>query len=123
MRSLKKLCEQVWQREFEGFKSGHGDGVSPIVHAGRVVVALQHNGNSAYVALDGQTGRQRWRYDFDSKANWSTPCVFQSGDAGPELIFTNWEYGICGVDPATGEINWNFDVFDKGHRAGRCVQL
>jgi outer membrane protein assembly factor BamB len=31
------------------------------------------------------------------------------------LIFVNWEQGISGVNPESGEVSWNADVFDKSH--------
>jgi outer membrane protein assembly factor BamB len=31
------------------------------------------------------------------------------------LIFVCWEHGITSVDPATGRVNWERDVFTKGH--------
>jgi outer membrane protein assembly factor BamB len=34
---------------------------------------------------------------------------------GDELIFVNWEQGIVGVDPRTGQSRWGADVFDKSH--------
>jgi len=31
----------------------------------------------------------------------------------PELIFTNWHHGITGINPATGKVSWENDVFGK----------
>ena len=112
--ALDHAGEEVWRRDLGSFKAGHGFGVSPIIFHDLVIIPIEHQ-NSFWAALDKGTGEYRWRVDRKSKLHYATPCVFSRPDRPDELIFTNWEYGICGVDPATGEINWNFDVFDKGH--------
>lgn len=106
--------QQLWQVDVGEFKSGHGFGVSPIVVDDMVVVALEHQGDSRWLALDSNTGEIRWQRPLKSSLHYATPCVRTIGDRR-ELIFTNWEQGISGVDPRTGEVNWAADVFDKQH--------
>jgi len=105
----------VWQRQFEPFKSGHGDGVSPVVFEDVVVFPHEHSGDSSLIAINRLNGKTRWRVPRDSNANWSTPCVLQRPDAKPEMIFTNWKSGITAIDIDTGQQTWQADVFDKGH--------
>lgn len=105
---------EIWRRDLGPFPAGHGFGMSPIVHDGSVILPLEHGTNSSLVALAADSGAIRWRTTRESKLHYATPCVFR--DAGrAELIFTNWEQGIAGIDPATGRTNWQADVFDKGH--------
>ncbi len=105
----------LWKRTLAPFKSGHGDGVSVVVHQGLVVVPNEHNGQSMLVALDAATGETRWQFPRDSRAHWSTPCVLKRQGSGDEFIFTNWKSGITAIDAATGKPSWQADIFDKGH--------
>jgi outer membrane protein assembly factor BamB len=112
--ALDHAGKELWRRDLGPFKAGHGFGVSPVLCNDLVVMPIEHQ-NSFWTALDKGTGEYRWRVDRESKLHYATPCVFARPHRPDELIFTNWEYGICGVDPTTGEINWKFDVFDKSH--------
>jgi len=105
----------VWQRHFEPFKSGHGDGVSPVAYEDLVVFPHEHSGDSSLIAVNRLTGETRWRVPRKSNSNWSTPCVQQRPDANPEMIFTNWKSGITAIDLDSGRQSWQADVFDKGH--------
>ena len=113
--ALNHQGTELWQQDLGPFRAGHGDGVSPIVYGDLVVVAKEHNGQSELVALDRRTGEVRWRVDRESRATYSTPCVFRRKDGNEDLIFASWEHGITALVPATGELRWQADVFDKGH--------
>jgi outer membrane protein assembly factor BamB len=103
----------VWQANLGPFKSQHGFGVSPIVHEDLVIVGNDQDGGGSLIALDSQNGKVRWQLPRNPKnATYSTPCVYQRGQAAPELIFTNWQHGITAVDPKTGKATWEISVFD-----------
>jgi outer membrane protein assembly factor BamB len=106
---------EAWRVDLGGFQSGHGFGVSPIVHQDLVIIPHEHEGKSAVVALDRATGKTRWRTPRRSKTTYSTPCLFQAKDRPAEIILVSYEHGITGLDPATGNVNWETDVFAKGH--------
>jgi len=107
--------QEVWRTDLGPFRAGHGDGVSPIVHDGVVVLAKEHEGQSEIVALDCWSGAVRWRVPRQSRSTWATPCIFHSADGPPELILVSYEHGVSSLDPTTGAVNWETDVFDKGH--------
>jgi outer membrane protein assembly factor BamB len=107
--------KQLWRVPLGPLKTGHGHGVSPIVHDNLVIVPKEHEGDSEIVALDCATGEVRWRAPRKSKATWSTPCVRRRTDGRDELIFVSWTHGITALDPKTGGVNWETDVFDKAH--------
>jgi outer membrane protein assembly factor BamB len=112
--ALDHQGREKWQVDLGAFKGGHGDGVSPIVHNELVIVPKEHQGDSEILALDRSTGRVVWRVARKSRATWATPCVFDAHGKA-ELIFVNYEHGITSLDPSDGEVNWEVDVFDKGH--------
>lgn len=107
--------EQVWKTDLGPYQSGHGFGQSPIRYGDLLILPVEHQGESFRAALDIKDGAVRWRVPCESNLHYATPCVRTRPDGGDELIFVNWEQGISGVDPASGELNWNADVFDKSH--------
>jgi outer membrane protein assembly factor BamB len=111
----------AWQTDLGSYKSQHGFGVSPIVFEDLVIAANEYDGGGALVALEGPTGKVRWRLPRHGKnATYSTPCVYQPPGRAPELIFTNWQHGITAVNPHTGKVNWETSVFDT-HKAERAI--
>ncbi|MCI0685587.1 MAG: PQQ-like beta-propeller repeat protein [Gemmataceae bacterium] len=106
---------EAWRVDLGPFRSGHGFGVSLIVHDGLVIVPHEHEGKSAIVALDRDTGKIRWQAPRRSRTTYATPCLFQPQNQPAQLIFGNYEHGITSLDPKTGSTNWEIDVFDKGH--------
>jgi outer membrane protein assembly factor BamB len=108
--------KEAWRVDLGSFKSGHGFGPSPIVHEDLLVVPNDHDGGAgALVGLECDSGKVRWKLPRKSKAHYTTPCVFQPNGKPAELIFTSYEQGITSVDPKTGKVNWEVDVFDKRH--------
>jgi len=115
---------EVWRRNLGPFVGLHGSGASPIIVQDLVVLPNDQEdpkalpsvygpkpsipaGKSFLIAVDRKTGRTRWRVERRTKlAAYSTPCVSQSVDGRPELIFTSTAHDITAVDPATGKVNW-----------------
>lgn len=112
--ALDHAGKELWRRDLGPFRSGHGWGASPIVHAGRVHLAIEHSGQSALLAIDAATGKTVWRHERDSKLHYATPCVHASPQ-GKALIFSNWSQGITAHDPDSGRQLWQANVFDKKH--------
>lgn len=107
--------KESWRTDLGPFRAGHGFGPSPIVHDGLVIVPNDQDGAGALVGLDAQTGKERWKVPRKSKATYTTPCVFTPPGKPAEVIFTNYEHGVTSVDPQSGKVNWELDVFDKRH--------
>lgn len=115
VEALDHQGRPVWRTVIGPFKSGHGAGVSPILHDGMVIVANDQQGESSLLALDSETGEIRWRVPRETKVAYSTPCVYTPTGGRPELIFTSWTRGITAVNPSDGKINWEIAVFDPKH--------
>ena len=101
-----------WKTHLGAFKSGHGFGVSLMLHEQMVIVPHEHEGESALYALDKTDGSVRWKIARDSRVTYSTPCLLDNGGR-TELIFTNYNHGITALDPGTGALLWKADVFDR----------
>lgn len=106
---------EVWRADLGPFRGGHGFGASPIVHEDLLVVPNDQDGASTLVGLDTATGTVRWKVPRRGKAGYATPCVYQPPGRSAELIFTSYEHGITSIDPKTGRVNWELDIFDKRH--------
>jgi outer membrane protein assembly factor BamB len=106
---------EVWRTDLGPYRAGHGFGASPIVHDGALVVPNDQDGASALVAFEGRSGKKLWQLPRKSRASYSTPCLYHPPQGPAQLIVTSYEQGVTSVDPATGKVNWQLDVFDKGH--------
>lgn len=107
--------KEIWRRDLGPFRSGHGFGSSPIVHEDVVIVPNDQDGASSAIALEAATGNVRWKVPRKSKSSFATPCVFKPKNKPAEVIFCSYEHGLTAVDPASGKINWESDIFAKGH--------
>ncbi|UCG58955.1 MAG: PQQ-binding-like beta-propeller repeat protein [Phycisphaerales bacterium] len=113
LEALNHDGEGVWERHFEGVKSQHGPGCSPIVAEDMVVFAHERsnrekNAKSAWIAVDRTTGVTRWVLEREKsdKISYSTPCLYRPDYGGPELVFTSFAHGLTGVDPGNGKVIW-----------------
>ena len=95
----------VWRARFP-YISQHGNGGSPILHDGRLVLSIDGYDTAFLVAVDAATGEERWRNmrpDPVSQA-YSTPLTIRVGDR--EQIVGVSAFRTTGHDPATGEEIW-----------------
>jgi outer membrane protein assembly factor BamB len=114
--------KELWTAELGPYKSGHGGGLSPIVVDDLVVLNNVQEGDSFLVGLEAATGVQRWRIPRDSvKATYSTPCVFVDAAGSKQIIFTSWKHGVTSVDPKSGKILWQQDVFEPKGEEKRSI--
>jgi outer membrane protein assembly factor BamB len=100
----------VWARhlgrDYAPFRTTWGHGSSPTLHDGLLILLCDHLGESYLLALDAETGQQRWKADRGSKrVSHSTPVVV-SGKAGDELI-VNSSLRVDAYDPASGALLWH----------------
>ena len=97
--------ELVWRARFP-YISQHGNGGSPILHDGRLILSIDGYDTAFLVAVDAETGEERWRNtrpDPVSQA-YSTPLTIRVG--GREQIVGVSAFRTTGHDPATGEEIW-----------------
>lgn len=113
--ALRHDGREQWRADLGGFKSGHGFGVSPIVVNDMVIVANEQEGKSSIVALDRTSGKVCWQLPRKSRTTYATPCLFTPAGQPPQLICASYEHGISSIDPRTGAVHWDMDVFDKRH--------
>jgi outer membrane protein assembly factor BamB len=118
--------KKQWERDFGPFVSQHGCGISPILHAGRLMVGNEQDdakfvkesprsGKSFILALDAKTGKTEWQIPRNSAVvSYATPCIYPGSDRKPSVIFASQAHGIYAVDPNAGKVLWEYtNAFDK----------
>ncbi len=100
--------EQVWSCDLGPFLSQHGQGMSPIVYEGLLIVPNDQDGPSSIVALDCQSGEEVWRAPRPSKVvSYATPFILDLPNQPPQLVCLSGAAGLAGLDPLTGSQIWN----------------
>ena len=113
---------EVWKSALGGFVSQHGSGSSPIVFEDTVILDFgqeaQDGKNSYTVCFDAKSGAIRWKTErVSSSSTASTPLIYLSKGASPQLILISRSSGLTSLDPHTGARNWEIpDLLSK-----RCV--
>ena len=95
----------LWRARFP-YISQHGNGGSPILQDGLLVVSIDGYDTAYLVAVDARTGEERWRStrpDPVSQA-YSTPLLIRVGDR--DQIVNVSAFRTTGHDPATGREIW-----------------
>lgn len=99
--------KQAWKTSVGKVKTlGLGAASSPVIFDGLVILQCDDDDgkDSAIVALDARTGRERWRTRRPVQVSWSTPVLVPAGSR-TELV-TNGTEWIIAYDPATGKELW-----------------
>ena len=107
--------KDAWSIDLGPYRSQHGFGASPVVFEDLLILPDEPDGNGKLVAVETATGKTRWSVPRHGKnATYSTPCIYQPPGKPAELVFTNWQHGLTGVDAKTGKVNWEISVFETG---------
>ena len=96
----------LWEQKLGHLRTrfGWGEGASPAVHAGALVVTCDQEENSSITVLDAASGEPRWRIDRDEPTTWATPLVVEHG--GRAQVVVNGTNRVRSYDLATGEVIW-----------------
>ena len=96
----------VWKKDFGDMqvKHGHGEGASPVLHGGTVVVNWDHEGASFIAALAKRTGEELWRRSRDEVTSWATPIVVTHN--GQAQVVVSGTKRVRAYDLKTGAVIW-----------------
>ena len=97
---------RLWDRDLGKVYVGAslGEGCSPVVHDGRLVIVRDHQRQSYIEVLDAETGDTVWKDDRDEPNAWATPRVLDYG--GRTQVITAASNMVRSYDLHTGEIIW-----------------
>ena len=98
--------EVLWQTKpgILQTKHGHGEGASPVLHDGIIVVNRDHEGQSAIIAWDVATGKELWKKERDEVTSWSSPIVVEQG--GRQHVIVAGTGYVRSYDLKTGDVLW-----------------
>jgi len=104
---LNKNGKVVWEKDLGEMKTRNefGEGSSPVLHGGSLVVNWDHEGDSFIVALDKRTGEERWKVARDEPTSWATPLIIE--DDGRALVVVSAANRVRAYDLKTGEVVWS----------------
>lgn len=98
--------KELWQRDLGNVKMGAslGEGCSPVVHDGKVIVLRDHAGPSYIEVLNAKNGETLWKKDRKEGNGWATPRVVEY--EGKTQVITSGTTFIRSYDLNTGDIIW-----------------
>lgn len=98
--------KELWKRDLGPVKMGAllGEGCSPVLHDGKLVIVRDHQGQSTIEALDAKTGATLWKKDRDEGNTWATPLIVEH--SGRTQVITSGSNKVRSYDLTTGEIIW-----------------
>lgn len=95
--------KEIWHSLVGKNTNGWGSGPSPIVYKDTVIINASVE-SGALVALDKNTGKEKWRSPGISSA-WNTPVLVTTADQTQELIVSVQDR-VVAVDPDSGKELW-----------------
>ncbi len=103
----------VWSRhlsDYGTFVNRWGHGASPTLYDDLLILLVDHQPNAYLLALDAETGKERWHVDRGSdRISHATPVVIPGPD-GDELVINSTER-VEAFDPTTGQLLWHFGAY------------
>jgi len=96
----------IWKRSLGRMqtRNAFGEGSSPTLAEGKLIVPWDHEGPSALYALDQQTGEIVWQTGRDEPTGWATPLIVEH--KGQKQIIMNGENYARAYELATGKELW-----------------
>lgn len=106
--------KKIWEKDLGAYRmrNGWGTSSSPTMHDGLVFFQIDSEEQSFLVALDAETGEERWRVNRDEESNWGSPIIWQN-NVRDELVLGGAVF--CAYDPVSGDLLWQMDA--KGGRS------
>ncbi|MDG2014939.1 MAG: PQQ-like beta-propeller repeat protein [Pirellulaceae bacterium] len=96
----------IWQKMLGKMhtKHGHGEGASPVLHRGVLVVNWDHEEASFIAAIDAKSGKEIWRQPRSEVTSWSSPIVVEH--AGQTQIIVAGTHRVRAYDIRNGKTLW-----------------
>lgn len=96
----------VWEKDLGDMQTRmmFGEGSSPALHDGSLVVLWDHEGDDFIATFNARTGDEKWRMPRDEPTTWSTPLVTDEG--GVTQVVTSGANRIRSYDFRTGQLLW-----------------
>tara|TARA_B100000809_G_scaffold193842_1_gene192934 strand:- start:841 stop:2118 length:1278 start_codon:yes stop_codon:yes gene_type:complete len=100
--------KQKWKVEAGEFISAHGFNTCPVLYEDLVIINGDHDGDAYIVALEKETGKERWRIARENKTrSYVTPIIRKISDRTQMVL--SGSKSVASYDPATGKRHWIID--------------
>lgn len=98
--------DRTWFKDFGNMqtRNSFGEGSSPALHGDTLVINWDHEGEDFIVALDKNTGAEKWRKDRDEPTSWSTPLIVEH--EGKAQVVVNATGAVRSYDLERGDLVW-----------------
>jgi outer membrane protein assembly factor BamB len=98
--------KKLWDRDLGKATVGAslGEGCSPVVHDGKLVIVRDHARQSSIEVLNAKTGETIWKKKRDEPNAWATPQVIDH--SGATQVITAASNMVRSYDIENGEIIW-----------------
>lgn len=95
-----------WEKDLGDMltRGGFGEGASPALAGGLLLVPWDHEDQSFIVALDQKTGAEVWRKNRDERSSWSTPVIVEVGGRLQAIVAATNR--TRAYDVLTGDVVW-----------------
>jgi outer membrane protein assembly factor BamB len=112
--SLDMAGNLNWQRslatEYGEFENRFGASSCPLLFDDAVILQCDHYGASYLVAIDKQTGANRWKADRpECWLSWSSPQLVPIDDGQRHELVVSGSHKVDGFDPTNGEKLWTVE--------------
>ncbi len=96
----------VWNADLVQMRAckGFGEGSSPALAGDKIVVLMDHEGQSKITAFNKKTGATVWEKDRDEVTTWTTPFVIEV-DGGLQIVAPATGFSRA-YDAETGDVIW-----------------
>jgi len=97
---------KVWERDLGLAHVGAvlGEGCSPVLHDGKLVIVRDHSRQSTIEVLDTASGKTLWKKERDEGNAWATPIVIDH--SGKPQIVTTASNMVRSYDLNSGDVIW-----------------
>jgi outer membrane protein assembly factor BamB len=99
----------VWEKYLGTYpsQSDWGTSTSPVLYKSTLYLQIDNQDNSFLVALDKESGEEKWRVPRNEKTNWSTPVIWKN-KVRTELVTSG--NSARSYDPGTGALLWELNM-------------
>lgn len=109
--------EQQWATQEHPYTPVHGNGGSPVLADGKLIVACDGSDKQFVLALDAKTGKEAWTADRKSKAvkkfSFTTAQVIEQGQK--KLVVSPAAEFVAAYDVADGKEVWRANYPTQGY--------
>ncbi|MBT7909678.1 MAG: PQQ-like beta-propeller repeat protein [Verrucomicrobia bacterium] len=97
---------KLWERNLGKIKMGAslGEGCSPVVHNGKIVIVRDHSRQSSIEVLNAKNGKLLWMVERDEKNAWATPAIVSH--SGKTQVITTASGKVRSYDLNSGKVIW-----------------